>query len=361
MEDKIQLYVSGQLYEGWKSARVDRSVEAVSGSFALDTGDKWNMNRDPLVIKPGYKCTVKINGTPVITGWVDSSSRSADGTSHSVSIAGRDVTCDLVDCSAVVTAFELHNISLAALAVMLCKPFGIKVQDRAGDNELFATVAIQPGESVWDCLDRQARQRDVSLITDGQGSLILCNLGSRSTVDKLIFGNNLKSASVNLDHTELFSSYTIKAQMPSTGDKSDGWNEAKNIVEGKATDVNVKRYRPLIITCEAQSYDKSAALRADREKRRRIGEAVEITAQVVGWTQSDGSLWPLGGIVTIEAPALGFSSSKFIIAAISNVIDDNGITTTLTLKHPDAFISDEKKKKDKKKKTEENYGQYWGD
>ena len=360
--DKIALYVNGSLYEGWKKVFVDRGVESVSGSFTLDTGDKWNMNKDPLKIKPGDKCEVRINGDPVITGWIDSSSRSADAESHSVSVSGRDVTCDIVDCSAEVPSFELKNITLADLARMLCKPFGIQVVDKTHDAEVFPTVAIQPGETVWECLDRQARQRDVCVITDGKGALILCSLGDVRAKDSLVFGKNLISSSVDLDISELYSEYTIKSQLPSTGDKTDSWEAPKNYIEGKCSDNEVKRYRPLIITCESQSYDKSAAERATREKRKRIGEAIEVTAEVQGWTQTDGTLWPLGAIVIFKAPALGFSSSEFVIAAISNSIDDNGTITRMTLKHPDAFLSDEKKKKNKKKnKDKEDYSKYWGD
>ena len=342
---------------------MERSVENVSGSFSVDTGDRWEMNRDPMKIKPGDKCVVKINGQTMITGWVDGSSRNANSASHSVTVSGRDVTCDIVDCSAVVRAFELKNVTLGKLASQLCAPFGIPVKDESGDREVFATVAIQPGETVWECLDRQARQRNVSVVTDGKGMLLLCRLGGERAKDKLVLGENLLQGAVEFDETGLYSRYTVKAQMPPTGESGSGWNESKHAVEASTADTGVKRYRPLIITAEAQSYEKSAALRAEREKRRRVADAVEVSAEVAGWTQSDGSLWPLGALVGFEAPALGFSSADFIIASISNAIDEGGIKTTLRLKHPDAFLSEEtrNKKKAKGKKATENYNDYWGD
>ena len=187
--------------------------------------------------------------------------------------------------------------------------------------------------------------RDISVITDGGGRLVLCTLGESRVVDSLILGENLLSASVDLDLTELFSEYTVKAQLPSTGEASS-WEAPKNYIEGKCKDSNIKRYRPLLITCEAQSYDKSAGERASREKRKRIGEAVEVSAEVAGWTQKDGSLWTLGARVSFKAPALGFSSSEFVISSLSNVIDENGLITRMTLKNPDAYLSNDKKKKE---------------
>ncbi|MEG1800085.1 MAG: hypothetical protein RR214_07865, partial [Synergistaceae bacterium] len=70
-----------------------------------------------------------------------------------------------------------------------------------------------------------------------------------------------------------------------------------------------------------------------------------------------------GGRVSFKAPALGFSSSEFVISSLSNVIDENGLITRMTLKNPDAYLSDDKKKKEKKKKNKQNedYSAYWGD
>ncbi|MDO4560821.1 MAG: hypothetical protein Q4C86_07700 [bacterium] len=362
MGSRIQLFVNGVLYEGWKGATVERSVDAVSGSFRLSTGDRWEMNRDPLRIKPGDKCVVKINDISIITGWVDGSSRSTDALSHRVEITGRDATCDIVDCSAAVSSFEIHGQTLAGLARLLCSPFNLMVDDKAQDREVFPTVAVQPGETVWNCLERQARQRDVFVITDGLGRIVLCRLPEGRADDMLVLGGNVLRASVDLDHTNLFSLYAVKGQMPATGSEENVWNEPQNAVEATASDTNIKRYRPLILTSESQVYEKSASLRAEREMRRRIGDAVEVSVEVQGWTQSGGALWPLGASIVFQAPALGFTSAELIISEVANNIDDGGgIVTTLRLKHPDAFLSDEQKKKSKKKKSKEDYSAYWGD
>lgn len=366
----IALYVNGKKYEGWKSADVTRSIEAVSGSFRLVANDKWDISKDPWTIFPGDKCQIQIDGITLITGWVDSVAPSYSTSDHGIEISGRDVTCDLVDCSAVVKSYEIRERTIGGLAKMLCAPFGIPVLDTAGDTEIFPKVAIQPGETVFSCIERQARQRDIIITTNGEGSLVLGKVGSLHAADRLIQGGNIITASANYDFSNRFSEYIVKGQQPAQGETEDAWNPPQNDVESRYTDGNITRYRPLILTGESQMYEKSAETRAKRESAQRAGESTQVSVTVQGWTQSNGELWPLNGAVKIESPAL-YLDHELIISSLNFTAGDGGSNTVMALKQPDAFLnldSDGKaaKKTNKKKKKSgkgsvEDYSKYWED
>lgn len=358
MSDKVSLYIKGKIYEGWKNANITRSVEALAGSFKLTTTDRWEISSDPWQILPGDSCVLKVNGETLITGYVDSVAPSYDSNSHEISISGRDKTCDLVDCSAYVNSFEIRRQNLKGIADILCKPFGIGVIAKGAVGESFASVAIQPGESVFECLDRYAKQRKVAITTDGLGNLVFATVGTGTSHDALVEGVNILQASATLDYTNRFSQYIVKGQAPSTGDTDDAWNEAQNAVESRASDNNIKRYRPLILTAESGVYKSSAQTRAQLEAKKRAGESTEVNITMQGWTQSNGTLWPLNAMSRIKSPLL-YLDEDLVIASLAFDISESGTTTQITLKRPDSFIEIEKSKKEKKQSSDSAVGEDW--
>lgn len=93
----LTLTVNGAQYGGWKRISVRRSIETISGSFNLGVSDKWAEQASAWPIKPGDECKVALQGTTIITGYVDSRNISYSDNSHDFSVDGRDRTADLVD------------------------------------------------------------------------------------------------------------------------------------------------------------------------------------------------------------------------------------------------------------------------
>lgn len=347
----VELYVNGAKYEGWKSGSVTRSIEAAAGSFELSSVDKWELDKNPWRIFPGDKCEVKINGVTMITGYVDSVAPSLSSSEHSIRISGRDATCDIVDCSAIVPSFEIRGQTIGGLAGLLCEPFGIRVVDESGDKSVIPVAAVQPGETVFSCIEREARKKEVSITTDGAGALLLAKIGKERANDSLEQGKNVISASTEYDYSQRYSDYIVKAQASATGDSADAWNPPQNAVEARHKDENIKRYRPLVITAESESFEESAQIRATKEALLRAGESTSVNVTVAGWTQSNGELWPLGAYVSVKIPYLYIDDDLIISQITFNA--SPSLTTDLTLKRADAFLNIDETKK-KKKKSEKN-------
>lgn len=360
----IVLSVNGKRYEGWKSGSISRSVEAAAGSFTLQSIDKWERDKNPWQIYPGDKCEVEIDGVKLITGYVDSVAPSLSATEHSIAISGRDVTCDIVDCSAVVPSFEIRGQTIYGLASLLCKPFGVEVIDESDDSSVIPVAAVQPGETVFSCLEREARKKEVMITTNGEGALVLGKVGKSRAADRLEQGKNILSASAEYDYSQRYSEYIVKAQASPTGDSAAAWNPPQNAVEARHTDANIKRYRPLIITAESESYEQSAQTRAMKEALQRAGDSAAVSVSVAGWTQSNGELWPLGAYVDVKIPYLYIDDDLIISEITFNAAPS--MTTDMTLKRADSFLNiDKSKGKKKKKKSSDKKGtietDWWGD
>lgn len=344
----IQLFVNGRIYGGWKEATITRSLDAVAGKFDLVSMDKWDATAQRWTIFPGDACQVKIDGQALITGYVDKAGPSYDADSHGIKILGRDKTGDLVDCSAIVKGSELRGLALDGIVAALVKPFGIGVVAQVDSGQAFQSFAIQPGETVWEAIERAARQRFMVVTTDGEGNAVIADIGATRAADALVEGDNIKAASAEYDYSQRFSEYVVKGQAAA---QNDGWEPAVSAVESRATDPNVKRYRPKIINAETQASDGSAGNRAQLEAASRAGKSTKITVTVQGWTMSNGDLWPLNAMVRIRSPLLSIDEDVVITEVKFIVSDTNGITTEMQLTRPDAYLLGQGKvKKDKKDK-----------
>lgn len=353
----IQLFVNQRIYSGWKSATIIRSLDAISGKFEVDTVDVWKANAQRWTIFPGNECSLKLNDIPQITGFVGKAAPHYDPEGHGIKITGRDKTGDLVDSSIIIKGSELRGLKLDAIARAVAKPYGINVVVDTGVDvgAVFPVHAVLPGETAWEYIERAAKQRFMVFTTDGLGNLVISDIGKTRAFDSLAEGKNIKSAEGDYDHSERFSDYIVKGSAPVA---NDGWDDAKTNVEQRATDPNVKRYRPKIIIAETAASDGSASNRAALEAATRAGKSTKATVTVRGWTQSNGILWPVNAMVAVQSPLLSLDTDM-LISETKFTIDDKGETTELTLTRPDAYLLGQGKVKNKKSKNNALSGDPW--
>ncbi len=95
-----------------------------------------------------------------------------------VTISGRDVTGDLVDCPPDPRGkHEYRDLSLTEFAEKLCKPFGIKVRCDTDVSPNFDKMTVEAGETVLSALSKYAKQRGVLITTDRVGTLVITRSG----------------------------------------------------------------------------------------------------------------------------------------------------------------------------------------
>lgn len=338
----LTLMIAGRLLEGWTAVSVSRAVDSAASSFDIELTEKWSPKKteggssEPFAgqIRPGAPCRVLLDGELVITGYVDTYSPSYDATTHSVRVAGRSRTGDVVDCSAVVPGGQFSGYDVAQIAERLCGEVGVGVVVESGPGAPFPDVQVQQGESIFELIERLCRLRALLVCDNEAGNLVLTRAGIRSSGGTIRQGDNILTASADLSVGERFSDYIVKGQQASSDDVN-GFEATETVA--RIRDPGVDRYRPKLIVAEGQADVATARDRANWEKLTRGANGVRATINVQGWRDAvSGRLWRANEMVTVDSPWLGLTRD-LLIAAVNYRLDEGGTVAELTLAPPEAF------------------------
>lgn len=329
----LTLQIGGAAHGGWTDINVRRSLEEIAGSFQLGLTERWPEHQEPLVIQPGAACSVKLGATTVITGFIDSSEHQVDARQHSLQLSGRDATADLVDCSAVYAKGEWRNSKIDQIARSLLQPFGISVSTHGDMGHAFPAFALEPGEMVFDALERAARQRGLLLVSDGRGGLVIGRAGAKKVRTALRMGDNLLYAQVRNDNSMRHSQYTVLGQRAGS---DQVYGAAAAQVRATATDAGVTRYRPLVLIDEDQGDIAGFQRRAKWEATVRAARALTYTAVVSGWEHADG-LWEPNSLVQVYDRVLRVDR-ELLVREVDYILDPlNGQISQLGLVPVEAY------------------------
>jgi prophage tail gpP-like protein len=240
----------------------------------------------------------------------------------------------LVDCSVNRADWEYNGKDIFDFIAIIAADFDISIDTSEDLPSPPRKLSLEPGETAFDAIDRACRIAAVLPISDGQGGLILTRTGSTKATTALVEGQNILSASADYDSSNRFATYLVLGQQA-------GWEnlngESASSVKASATDQNVRRTaRTLVVRPDGNTTVEHAKKRAQWEATVRAARADSISVTVQGWTQGDGSLWPINALVTMRSPLLGIDGQLLITQATYS-IDDGGTTTQLTLRRPDAY------------------------
>ncbi len=344
MSDEIRLVVDGQIYSGWKTARVSRSVEQGCGSFELTVSEKWANRDKPWPIGENAPCVLKIGDEKLITGFLGKRTGKINKSSHSVTLRGRDAMCDVVDCSANLTASQFKQLDLQGLAEKLCHPHGVSVIVQPGlvlaetPTKRKKKTAFNPGDTSWAVLEQACRMAGVLAHSDGQGNLVITRAGKARALVDLVEGGNLLDFGWEIDWDNRFRDYEVRAQHQGS---DDFMGESAAHVSGAATDPEVRSNRKLVIRAEHGMTQALASKRAQWEASTRAARSVTVSTTVQGWRQRPrGPLWRLNQLTNVHLPSARIKGDMLITGVTFAIDDQGGTTTELALKRRDAFRPD---------------------
>ncbi len=358
----VALRIGGVSYEGWHAISVLRGLEQAASSFSCSVSERTTgLPLEPWVLRPGSPCSIWLDGTLVLTGFIDTYAPRYDGNSHGVELRGRSMTADFIDGAAIVPGGQFKQLSLLEIAMRLAAPFGLMVDALAAIGGPLADVQIQQGETCYAVLERLCRMQGL-LVCDGPaGILTLARVGSRSAAGALLEGVNILGASAELDASQRFSQYVVKGQRANTDDRVDrtstaaparGRSDDDSTASGSAAGDSVRasigavvdsfigRYKPWLLTAETQADDAQCQRRAEWEARRRAGHSMRASVVVGGWRQFPGGpLWDVNLLVPVVSPWLGIDR-VLLTSTVEFRKDDGGATTRLELTLPDAYATE---------------------
>jgi prophage tail gpP-like protein len=334
MADELTLHVDGRAWEGWEEASVTTVFgKSLCGKFELTLADKWRADFNARPIRTGMRCEVLLAGELLITGWIDDVDPSYDANSHGITISGRDLTSDLVDCSSTVTPGAWTNLKLEAIARELTKEFSIDVVDGDDTGTPIAQARLQEGESPFQFLEKLCRSRNVWPTTTARGELTFRKASTERLDGVLRRGHDIKFARGRFSDTGRFSTYIGKGQQRGRDHLSA---EAAAHVTARVDDPSITRHRPLVVQGEDQQNGETLGDRVKNEMAKRIGDSRTIDIGVAGWRLRDGRIWPVNRRVAIDDDWLGLQV-EYAISAASFKIAKNAFATTLTLVPPEMF------------------------
>lgn len=333
-EDAATFYVNNKIFEGFKNVTVKRNLMEMSGSFSITVTDKWEAEKLNFEIKPGDRIHCHIGKAAVFEGFVDRFTMNLTAGSRNITIEGRDKTADLIDCNHVGDS-EFNKLDLKAIAEQLCSPFGIKVLNPFGVpiGKPFEKFTVKQGETVFEALNRAAKEKQLILLTSTHGNLIIDQRApNRRASTDLVEGINIKVTGVNFDNSQRYSEYICKGQQPGLlGSPKDTTDN-----KGSAQDAGITRFRPKIFINEQSTDNDGTKSRAEFEAQLAIAKGFSCSVSLRDWREKDGSLWDVNKLVNLQAPSIGIRED-LLIKSVSYRLSDGGRNVNLELIRKDSF------------------------
>lgn len=330
----VTLSVNGLDYRGWKKVSISAGIERQARDFRLGVTWSWPGQVQEIPVRQGDRCEVRIGADLVLTGWVFGTPISYDARSVERSVAGRSLTADLVDCSAVSKPGQWRGQSVQKIVQALAEPYGVRVLSEVAETTKLADHQIEPGETAFESIDRLLTLSRLLSTDDSRGRVVIIKPGSAGrAVDRLELGQNLLTGSAELDFSGVFSEYRVTGQRSGT---DTDYGEAASEVKAGVTDPRASRRRVLLIHESGQMTPELAQARANWERGSRMGKALTLRYKIQGWRQSTGALWVPNMIVRVVDPLIGIDRDM-LISEIEYVLDDAGTVANIVVGPPDGF------------------------
>lgn len=333
----VSLSVNGRLYEGWRSVGITRTIEAGAGAFDLEITDKWSGQSVAWPIVEEDECSVQIDGETVITGWVGMRSQAINARQRSFAVSGKDKAGALVECSAILDRWSFKQTTALEIARTVAAGFGISVKLQPGLSlpTPLRKIAVNPGETAWDVIQRAAEASGLLVVSDGVGGLTLTRSGT-DRASELVEGFNVMTAAVSYNAAERFRRYVVLGHRAGDDESTAGALR----IRGEATDEGVTRTDRVLLLRPQRGLTRSDANRlADWNARNRAAMAEMVTVTVQGWRQSNGDLWSVNTICPVRVQSIGVEGD-LLISTVNYSLSEGGEVTELQLVRPDAFAPD---------------------
>lgn len=326
----IDLRFDGRRYAWWQSVEVRESVDDLCATVRLAITRPGV--GDSLGLTPNTVAEVLIDSTLVSTIRIDQIRRSVDADSHTISIEGRSLGRELVDCQHSMT---LHGLTLGEVVKRICTAFVVPVKVPAKTPHVpdFSMQCEVPANA----LINAARTSDMLLYSQPDGGLILAPVSDAAPVATLAYGRDLLSYQVVDEYRLRHSHYSVKSY-------DHGANSA---LSGAARDDGIDYYRPLHIVADRLSHGAgSCDRRASMERTRRLARSHRLDLTVQGWRHSAG-LWAVNTQVRVVIPQEGIDD-VFLIGDRAFSGSDKGHITSLAVMPREAWLGNSDAKRAKK-------------
>jgi prophage tail gpP-like protein len=337
-EEVAVLIVNGKEYRDWLTVSVSHRWADGNAVFAFTCSEALPLvkNVGLLGIKPGDLCTITLAGHLAITGEVTTRQVVADARSHRVQIIGKSLTWNATRSSLPPDKSNFDGNSWEQIARSALGELGINLKVIGSlDATPFKYVQAEPGEIVFQFLERLARHRGIVVGSDQFGNMLGIGDHSAAIVDALVEGGNILREQCVITNEYIYRRYLATAQ---SNGSDQLWGRAASEITA-STGGSYPRGAQLVTPNEMPGDPGDAQRRAQFEARWHEGTQVVADIVVQGWLNRTGDLWRVGSLVDVDAPMLMLHDPLKIKDATFEQSSDAGTTTTLRLVLP-WFLND---------------------
>jgi len=332
LSSSVEVRTDGQRLRGLKSLTLDVGIDAVASRFSMGFAAAPPLgDHSPLEIY--------LHDELRLTGFAEANVGGEDKDKDSYTVSGRSKTGDLVAGCVLHDTGEWLAQDLAHIARAIVRPFDCHVVVRGDTGPAFTSFKVGDSEKAQAALRRLADNRGLILRDTPRGDLLISapvwketSYGLVRRVDMGEDDRNVLTSTVKRDNSKRHNVVIVRGQ-------SEGWDLGSTQIEGRSYDVNIKRYRPLVIAANKSVNQYDAQRLAEWEQVRRLGQSLTWRGRVRGWTQGEtGPLWDVGYLVPVLDEKYNVDGRLLVTGVSFSLSSAQGATTELTLQPPEAFL-----------------------
>ncbi len=331
------LSVNGSMYSAWTDFWLRREYGAAASTFQFAATEKIDANGafQNWRIQPGDSCTITLAGLLAFTGYIDVRQGSYNKTEHGILFAGRSVSAEAVDSSAIIKGGQFGGYTFEQLAKAILQPTGVNLVIEGNPPYIgkpFPNFSIRAGETAFMVVDRLARLRTLRLSDDKNGNLVATYAGdSHASGAQLVEGKNILQARATIDVSNNFGNTNVMSQ--ARGSDED-W--PTNDYSARSTNPNARATRSKIIMLEEPGDAQDCVARVQHELAFQATAEINCSVTVQGWQSSPGTLWDINQTYNVSSPMLDLNralKSKSVLYAQN----EEGTLTTIELCTPESL------------------------
>jgi prophage tail gpP-like protein len=333
-DEVATLIVAGLNFQDWESVWVQHRWADAFPLFRFTAAE-----RDPipelwttLQFKPGDECAIYLGSYLSIAGIILQRQVAYDANSHAVQLSGVGITWAAARASILDKESSYDGMTFEQVARKVIAPTGVGVKTVGNLNPTpFVKLQNEPGETIWNFLERIARPRGIILGSDHLGNFLLIDNHEYSPVDSLIEGENILKMQCIISIENWRSIFDVRGQTAAT----DSQHGTKASEQDASVAGSLARYSPLLTPAEQPVWNVAElADRANAEKTWSEGTIINAIVTVQGWMMPSGGLWRAGDQVMVQSPMAMLNEPLKIQTATFTQDSYSGTTTTLELVAP---------------------------
>lgn len=341
----FEIKVNDRLFTLWESAQLSRSIDRNVGVFNFVS---TTVAPSAFPVKIGDAVQIVIDEQIKLTGYVDSISASGNNQTQSINVSGRDNLRDLIDSSVPDAAKSIDTpISMKALCERVLAALGldIKVINQVeGITDFGEDVEINAdsGKKCLDFLLSFARTKQVYLVSDGQGNLVIYRPARQLSDTPIIqnkdgMNNNIKAYNFEQDDSIRYHNYCVRSQDNFGSDPEADYEGDGVDRQGCVQDNQIAKTRYLEIQAEETMDEGESLQRANEEANVRRSQGFNYSVDLVGTSQNNGILWDFGLLVSVKDDLVGLNGIYMIKDVSYSINRSSGTETKMKLTRPDAY------------------------